>query len=86
MNRRRFLSTSALGGAVLAGLAGSARAFTVEKCEADSATPACRELVRHHELLAQLKAKLDDGHLSPAEREALLASATCPYCGGLLGG
>jgi hypothetical protein len=81
MDRRRFLSTTVLSGIALAGLAGSARAFSEQKCEPGTADPACRELLRHHELVAQLEATLKQRGLNDAQRKAILAAAICPFCG-----
>jgi hypothetical protein len=86
MNRRRFLSTTALAGTAIAGLARSAPAFTLEKCEGDSVGPACREVARHDELLAELKKALENRGASPAAREAALRAAFCPVCGQPLAG
>lgn len=81
MDRRGFLSTTILSGIALTGLAGTAQAFTEEKCDPTSATPACRELLRHHELLAQLETTLEQRGLNDAQRKAILAYAICPFCG-----
>jgi hypothetical protein len=86
MNRRRFLSSTALAGAAIVGLAPSAPAFTLEKCEGDGAGPACREVARHDELLAELRKALENQGASRAAREAALRAASCPVCGQLLGG
>ena len=86
MDRRRFLSTTILSGIAIAGVAGSARAFTEEKCDPNSATLACRELIRHHELIAQLEATLQQRGLDEERRKAILAYAICPFCGQPLNG
>ena len=86
MDRRRFLSTSFLSGIALAGFAGTARAFTEEKCEPSSPSLACKELVRHRELLAQLQTTLQQRGLDEEQRKAILAYAVCPFCGQPLNG
>ncbi len=78
-----------LGGAALVGLAGSARAFNIQSCGATAeGASACGEFQDHYrlhkELLAQLKRKLDAQHLSPAQEQAMLAKAVCPFCGAPL--
>jgi len=84
MDRRHFLSATALSGIGLAALASSARAFDQKVCDAGSTDPACRELIRHHELVAQLEESLAKRGLDDAQRKAILASAVCPFCGQLL--
>lgn len=81
MDRRRFLSTTILSGIAAAGFAGTAHAFTESKCAPGAADLACRELIRHHELLAQLQATLEQRGLNEEQRKAILASAVCPFCG-----
>ena len=87
MDRRRFLSTTVLSGVALAGMAGAATrasAFSQQACDATTTDPACRELIRHHELLAQLETTLAERGLTDAQRQAVLAAAVCPFCGQLL--
>jgi len=81
MDRRRFLSTTVLSGAALAALGGKAMAFSEQSCSDVPGTAACRELIRHHELLAQLEASLKAKGLDAAQRKAVLAAAICPFCG-----
>lgn len=81
MDRRRFLSTTVLSGIAAVGLAGRANAFTQQACDPSSADPACKELIRHHELLAQLQATLAQKGLNDTQRQAILAAAVCPFCG-----
>jgi hypothetical protein len=81
MDRRQFLSTSVLSGLALAAVSGRAYAFSQQSCDAQSADPACRELIRHHELVAQLETALAKRGLDEAQRKAVLAAATCPFCG-----
>jgi hypothetical protein len=84
MHRRRFLSTTALGGLGLAALAPKAFAFTEEKCTTHAGDPACKEILRHETLLADLDAALAKKGLDAAQRHAVLAKAICPFCGELL--
>ena len=84
MDRRRFLSTTMLSGVGLAAgaaVATPARALEITSCDAAAGTPACVQLLRHHELLAQLRASLAARGLSPAQQQAVLAKAICPFCG-----
>jgi hypothetical protein len=81
MDRRHFLSTTVLSGVALAGLAGRASAFSEQACDPSSADPACRELIRHHELLAKLDASLAERGIDEPHRKAILAAAVCPFCG-----
>lgn len=81
MDRRRFLSTTILSGIVAAGFAGTANAFSEQKCDPSNTDLACKELIRHHELLAQLQATLAQRGLNEEQRKAILAAAICPFCG-----
>lgn len=81
MDRRRFLSTTVLSGVALAGVASRASAFSERVCDAASTDPACRELIRHHQILAQLETSLAERGLDDAQRKAILATAVCPFCG-----
>jgi hypothetical protein len=81
VDRRRFLSTSVLSGLALGAVTTRAYAFSQESCDAQTATPACRELLRHRELLAQLETALEKKGLDAKQRQAVLAAATCPFCG-----
>ena len=83
MNRRRFLTASLLAGTGLAS-ASAAMALTRESCVRYPATPACRELLRHRALLADLRASLLKRGLTAAQAQRVLATAVCPYCGALL--
>lgn len=80
MNRRHFLSTTMLGTAALAAFSGRAQAFALEDCQSRS-DPACREVIRHREILARLDQALTAKGLNEAEKKAVLAAATCPFCG-----
>lgn len=81
MDRRRFLSTTFLSGIGLAAAAGNARAFSEQACDPSSTNQACRELIRHHELLAKLDEELTKKGIDAEQRKALLAAAVCPFCG-----
>lgn len=83
MNRRRFLRTTLLLGTSLAG-APAAIALTQESCVKYPGISACRELSRHHTLLADLKASLLKRGLTAVQAQSILATAVCPYCGALL--
>ncbi len=84
MSRRRFLATTALSGAGLAALAGTSSAFTMRECGKDASAVACDEVQRHKQLLVDLRRLLQQENLSPAEQQALLAKAVCPFCGAPL--
>ena len=77
MNRRRFLRTALLLGTSLAG-APAAMALTRDSCVRYPATPACRELLRHRSLLADLRASLLKRGLTTAQAQSVLAKAVCP--------
>jgi len=82
MNRRRFLSSTMLGGLGLSAIAArGAQAFTVEECAPTAGGVACQEVLRHHEVRAQLEAALAARGLNEEQRNAALAAATCPFCG-----
>jgi methylmalonyl-CoA mutase cobalamin-binding subunit len=85
MNRRQFLSSTALGGAALALLARPARALTAIDCDKDPGG-VCSELQRHDSLIAQMNAMLAEKGLSDEQRRAVLAATTCPFCGLPLAG
>lgn len=80
MNRRKFLSSTALGGFGAAMLARSARALTAVDCDNDPAG-ACSELQRHDALIQQINAMLVEKGLNDEQRRAVLAATTCPVCG-----
>ena len=82
MNRRHFLNLAMLTGTALAG--GTANALTLQACGSISGTGACGEALRHKRLLADLRVSLEKRGLTPAQTDALLARAVCPYCGQLL--
>jgi len=81
MNRRRFLSTTALGALAAAALGASARALSVQSCDGDVVDKICSELARHDNLLIELKAQLAQQNLTNDQRRAILAAAICPFCG-----
>ena len=67
-----------LGGAGLVGLAGTARAFTLQSCGSTASATGCQQIQLHRQLLADLKRELDKRHLSPEQEQAVLAKAICP--------
>ena len=78
-----------LGSVGLLGFAGSARAFSLQSCNAAAqGETTCGQFQDHYrlhqQLLADLKRKLEAQHLSLAQEQAVLARAVCPVCGGLL--
>ncbi len=80
MNRRRFLSTTMLSSLGFMALTAPARAFTERKCD-QANDLACRELVRHRDLVVQLNAMLEKKGLTDDQQRAVLAAALCPFCG-----
>ena len=86
MDRRRFLSSTMLGGFGLAAAATPAAAFTIGECGPGSGASTCRELAKHEDLVAKLDAMLAEKGLDAAQRKAALIAARCPFCGSLLVG
>ena len=89
LSRRRFLSSTALGGlgAGAALLAGKpAAAFTEKPMDAEthklyaSACGGPEAKAYHQQLLAETKAQFPGG-VSDAQIEAAMAALTCPICG-----
>jgi hypothetical protein len=93
VSRRRFLSTTALGGlgAGAALLAGKSAAFTEKAMDAETHklyANACggpEAKAYHQQLLDEAKAQLPSD-ISNAEIEAALSALTCPICGCRLAG
>ncbi len=83
MNRRRFLSSTMIGGIGLLGASGRALGFADASC-AEAETPACKTVAEHAELRARIDAYLRQKGLSPEDRARVLARSTCPFCGGPL--
>ncbi len=81
MDRRGFLLATVAGGVGLGLAGGRADALVLEECGAGEGSPACRELVRHRDLVAEIERLLAERGLSDAERRAVLAFALCPFCG-----
>jgi hypothetical protein len=81
MNRRDFLSTTALASLGFAAFATSARALSVQDCSTDAGTVACTEIARHDNIRAQLEALIKEQGLTEDQRKAALAAAICPFCG-----
>jgi hypothetical protein len=88
--RRRFLAGTALAGfGVAAGLGRTRPAGALSFEEPDAATAAlyanrCSVDPVHRQLVSEVLARLD-GKATPAEVEAVLSAATCPFCGCRLG-
>jgi hypothetical protein len=83
MNRRQFLSSTALGtafGAIALALAHPAKALTAVECS-DNPGGACTELQRHDALIAEIKAALAEKGLNEEQQRQVLAATTCPFCG-----
>lgn len=80
MKRRDFLATTLLGSVSSVALSGQAFALSERSC-AEVNDAACRELVRHHDLVAALGAELARKGVAEPERARLLKGATCPFCG-----
>lgn len=83
MKRRKFLSTTVMGGIGMIAAIPHALGFTESACS-DSPSPACDSLARHAELRATLDAQLAKAGLSATERAETLARAICPLCGKVL--
>ncbi len=83
MNRRKFLSTTVMGGLGMLAAIPHALGFTESACS-DSPSPACDSLARHAEFRATLEAQLSQAGLSATERAETLAHAVCPLCGQAL--
>lgn len=83
MNRRKFLSTTVMGGMGMLAVIPHALGFTESACS-DSPSPACDSLTRHAQLRASLDARLAEAGLSATERAETLAHAVCPLCGQAL--
>lgn len=84
MRRRQFLLSAMAGGLGASVATNSARAFVIEECIDGAGSPACREVTRHRDLARQIDQMLKERGLSDVERQAALAAATCPFCGGLV--
>ena len=80
MNRRQFFFSTMTSSLGLMACAGSAKAFTALQCDTTNDL-ACRELVQHHDLLAQINAVLSQKGLGDEQRRVVLAAAMCPFCG-----
>jgi len=82
MNRRMFLSSTIAGSLGMLAAPVAAHAFSEQSCTASD--PACKAVAEHAELRARIDAYLRGKGLSDAEREAAMARAVCPFCGGPL--
>jgi hypothetical protein len=82
MDRRHFLRVSALAGLGIAVGGRVAAALTRVECGNDSTEFACKRLAEHEGFLRDMDRMLaEKGVTDPAQRQALLAAATCPVCG-----
>jgi hypothetical protein len=81
MDRRRFLASSLLGGLGVATTGTDAKALQMVECGPDSAEDGCRRIAEHDDLLQSIDAMLVKKGLSAFERRAVLATASCPFCG-----
>lgn len=95
ISRRRLLATTGLSAAALLGVGTAARpasAFREEEATVQDlwavrdAQARCRAVSSHDQMLAVLQAELVGGPLTPEDRRRIMATATCPTCGQLLGG
>ncbi len=85
MDRRGFLAASLLGSLGAAAPLASAQAFQLSQCpEGNNGDAACRRIAEHEDVLKNINAMLEEKGLDAAQRQAVLASATCPFCGSLL--
>lgn len=81
MERRQFLTVSLLGAAGAAAPVSAAKAFHVMECAPDGADAACRQVAEHGDILQNIDALLAEKGMSAAQRQILLAAASCPFCG-----
>lgn len=84
MNRRHFLSVSVLGAVGVA--AAPAKALEIVDCERNPGANTCRTLTEHEDIVQRLDVMLAEKGLTPDERRAALAAASCPFCGVPLAG
>jgi len=86
LDRRTFLSTTALAGVGFAIGVGPARAFTLEEpsketAELYAAAHSCRTVNNHDRILAEIRSALSGRELSEEQERRVLAAVTCPLCG-----
>jgi len=86
LDRRTFLSTTALAGVGFALGVGPARAFTLEEPSNDiaalyAAARSCRAVTDHDRILAEIRSALAGRELSEEQERRVLAAVTCPLCG-----
>lgn len=81
MDRRHFLSTTALGGLGLALWPGKAKAFALQDCDSAPGEAACRAIADHRAVIEQINVMLAAKGLDETQRKAVLAVARCPFCG-----
>lgn len=83
IDRRRFLSGTALGTVGAVATVSGAAAFSVEPASPDMQArylDACGRNRYHDKMIAEIHARLD-GKVSVAEIEETVASLRCPLCG-----
>jgi len=82
MDRRQFLRVSGLTGLGVALGGREAAALKLVDCAEDGTDPACKRIAEHEGYLRDLDRMLTEKGISdPAQRQTLLAAATCPVCG-----
>lgn len=86
LDRRKFLSTTALAGVGFAFGIGPARAFTLEEPSKDiaalyAAARSCRTANNHDRILAEIRSALSGRELSEEQERRVLSAVTCPLCG-----
>lgn len=82
MDRRHFLRVATLAGLGVAVGGREAMALKRIECDDDSSETACKRIAEHEGLLRDLDRRLaESGVTDPAQRQALLAAASCPVCG-----
>jgi len=86
LDRRTFLSTTALAGVGFVLGVVPARAFTLEEptkevADLYAAARSCRAVTDHDRLLAEIRSALAGRELSEEQERQVLATVTCPLCG-----
>jgi len=82
MDRRQFLRVTGLTGLGVAVGGREAAALKLVECSDGSSETACKRIAEHEAFLRDMDRMLaEKGVDDPAQRQALLAAATCPVCG-----
>ncbi|EPY03357.1 hypothetical protein [Magnetospirillum fulvum] len=82
MDRRHFLRVTGLAGLGVVVGGREAAALKLVECSDDSTDTACKRIAEHEGFLRDMDRMLTEKGISdPAQRQALLAAATCPVCG-----